>query len=120
VDDAVLSTAPPVSGGPLFLRLSYRADRDTEAQLSAGWRSRWTLDAVTTDLDAGSHTQLFAIDALRLDHIDLRALTPGAGFCVREASIVRPVVVDGRDRCREVDGYGRPRGVVRCAAPVAR
>ena len=115
-----LSAEPSVVGGPLFLRLSYEADRDTEAQLSAGWRTRWTLDALPTHLDAGTHTQLLAIDATRLDRVDLRALTPGAGFCVRDASIVRPVLVDGRNRCRAVDQYGRAGDVVPCPAPPER
>jgi hypothetical protein len=46
------------------------------------------------------HTQLLPLDHQLLDTIRLDSLSEGAGFCVEEASIVSPLIVEeGGDRC---------------------
>ena len=119
-DEVVVSVTPGVSRAPLFLLLRYQADRDLDVQLSAGWRTRWQGEAWSTRLSRGTHTQLLALDAARLTAIDLRSLTPGAGFCARDAAVVRPLTVEGGDRCRVVDRHGRPGAEVACPGEAGR
>jgi hypothetical protein len=106
---------PPVTAQPLFLRLDYRATDDLQVRLSSGWNRMWTPNSLPTDLPSGSRTRLIPIGTPVLQGIDLQVLTDGAGLCVRGASIVRPLLVEPhRNRCREVDWFGRPGRVTVC------
>jgi hypothetical protein len=112
-DDADLYT-PRVRGGPLFVQLTYRAERDLDVRLSAGWGSDWDPNALDTHLPAGEHTRLLPVDAGRLEAVDVQILSGPAGLCVESAAIVRPLVVEGGGRCREVDRFGTPGRVRPC------
>jgi hypothetical protein len=117
VDEAELSF-PVVRGEPLLVRLEYDATEDLDLYLTAALGHE-TLPGRVTELAAGSHTRLIPIDADLAWAVELRVLTRGAGVCVRQAEIVRPLLVEaGGVRCRSVDWYGTPRNAVEC--PSAR
>ncbi|WP_369140015.1 hypothetical protein [Modestobacter versicolor] len=115
VRDLDLALRAPARGAPLFLQLRYEADLDMDTQLSAGTTLRgWQANHFVTKLRAGEHTELMPIDAATVGRVDLRVLSPGGSFCVQEASLVRPVLVESPGQCRTVDRYGRPGGPQSC------
>jgi hypothetical protein len=102
-------------GGPLFVLLRYRAGNDLMIRPRTQWDGVWFVNEQISKLDEGLHTQLLPLDHQLLDTIRLESLSEGADFCVEEASIVSPLIVeDGGDRCREVDRYGRPGSWLDC------
>jgi hypothetical protein len=114
VDDADVEVGR-VRADALFLRLTYRADDELRVRLAVGWGLDWYRNRSITTLPAGTHTWLIPVEASGMDRADLTVLGPqGAGLCVLSADAVRALLVDEDGRCREVDWYGRPTGVVPC------
>jgi hypothetical protein len=107
---------PAAAMEPLFLRLDYRATEDVELKVSTAWEKIWTPGRWPVALPGGAHTRLVPLAAERMHGVDLQLVTPGAGFCVQRASVVRAVLLDpGGPGCRAIDWFGSPRQPVACS-----
>lgn len=114
-DSLLLMFDKPVRGGPLFLVVRYRAQRNLTARILTSFHGRTELTAFGFHLRRGEHTAVLPIDATRLESLAMASVTPGASFCAESARAARPLVHRHGDHwCRPVDEHGRPEGRVRC------
>jgi hypothetical protein len=117
-EESLLAAARPVSGEPLFLRLSYRTDAPATVRATAtpggAGGSPATLNWAVP-LEAGQHTVVVPLHAERVDGVLLDWTGQGAGTCTVAASIVRPVYDNGNS-CTGMDVFGAPTGRTSCTA----
>ena len=115
-----VGTAAAVQGGTLMVELSYSSSSSTSILFTTVAPSSARGNVNLSQLEAGSHTAVFALDGDELTNLQVGGFRVGTPLCIQSLSIVHPVVLGSDGRCRTVDESGDVGGVTACPSDEPR
>ena len=104
----------------MMVDLSYSSSSSTSILFTTVAPSSARGNVNLSQLEAGSHTAVFALDGDELTNLQVGGFRVGTPLCIQSLSIVHPVVLGSDGRCRTGDESGDVGGVTACPSDEPR